>query len=530
MRSEAPDCSALPAVAVGRSARMPGFCIRLGLVALSNLLIYLALPGQPYPLLAMVCLVPLGLALHGASRQSAALLGFVFGFFGWLGSVAGLANAARGYLELSHLESTLYVASFCLYSALPYAGYAYLFAVFQWLRQPLGVVVCAASFTLILCLFPSPMPMSPEAALYPLVGFIQILDLGGRPLLLFVLAMINWSLVALLVRLYSGVRVGGLVMSIMMLIVVVMGYGEFRLTSYAGGSGDESGTSLAVASIQPNFAVSPQQPQTVEPNEPGNLEVLLAMSEQVLLANPDIELLVWPETPERIDCAVGAESRAHLRQLALRYHAAFIVSCAQPVPHQGDYNASMLVSREGVVSTYNKQILFPFAEFLPGESALPILRKILPGAANYIPGQDSVLFEVPAAMTAFSSICYEVLFSHQVWKFVKQGGELLVNPANDVWFGDSRIADFMVAAAVFRAVEFRVPVLRVSNSGDSLLVRRSGYVEPESLMPNNERGFRVSRIANIPSHHHGFYPARLFTGLLVLVWLLDLVARFLRKR
>jgi apolipoprotein N-acyltransferase len=506
---------------------LPGPWSRLALVLLSVVLTLLALPGQPYPLLAFVSLMPLGLALHGASRGSGALLGFTFGLLGWLGSLGGLATAAQAYLQLSPLAAALYVAAFCAYSALPYALFAYLYGVFQWLRRPFGTVLTAAFFSLLVCLFPSPMPMSPEAALYPLLGFIQILDLGGRPLLLFVLALVNWSLAGLLLRYLSGVRFTGIAVSLAIVVALVLGYGHVRLSSLAVDGNTGAQGKLTVATLQPDLPLLHDVDRD-DASEPGNLDVLMAMSQQVLITHPSVSLIVWPETPERIDCGAGAASRDELLDLARRHGTSIIVSCAEGVPHRGDYNTSMLVSPDGQIITYHKQILFPFAEFLPGESSLPVLRSLLPEAANYLGGEADVLMPLPADVRAFSAICYEVLFSAHVWKFVQRGGAVLVNPVNDAWFGNSRIAHFMVAAAVFRAVEFRLPVVRVSNSSDSLVVGRSGRIAAASRIPAGQSSFRVNTIADIGGKTPGYFPARIVGAVLGLICLAGLIAS-LRK-
>jgi apolipoprotein N-acyltransferase len=68
-------------------------------------------------------------------------------------------------------------------------------------------------------------------------------------------------------------------------------------------------------------------------------------------------------------------------------------------------------------------------------------------------------------------------------QFISRGGAILITPANDAWFGNSRIPDFEVATSVFQAVQFRVPVVRVSNSGNSLAISASGEILAGSRTP-----------------------------------------------
>lgn len=496
---------------------------------LSNLLVYLALPGGPWPLVCLICIVPLGLALHGASPRSACFLCLGFGLVAWLGSLGGLATAASGYLQLSRFESILYILVFCIYCSLPYGIFGYLHGVFQCLRQPFGVVVTSACFTLLLCLFPNPMPMSIESALYPQLPFIQVLELGGRPLLLFALALINWSVVALALQLLAKrnpVLVIALLVSVPSAMLI---YGQLRLANYQeGGANMNRQHSLSVALLQPNFTL-PHLVADADEQPANPFDIMLEMSEQVLQANPGLELVLWPEIPERIDCAPGASSRNDLKQMAQHYAAGFLISCVQAASAEGEYNSAMMVSNTGDISTYHKQIRFPFAEFLPGESTFPWLRRLLPAVSHYLPGERIVLFDVPGEVKAFSAICYEILFSDHIWKFVAQGGEVLVNPVNDAWFGESRIRDFMVAASVFQAIQFRIPVLRVSNSGHSLFVRSSGSVSPQQVTADGQRAVLVVKLTTVAGDSPRFYPAQLCTLLLFAIWSLDLISRLRRR-
>ena len=92
----------------------------------------------------------------------------------------------------------------------------------------------------------------------------------------------------------------------------------------------------------------------------------------------------------------------------------------------------------GETASYRKQKLFPFAEYLPGEERFPMMRRLLPGAATYVAGEQTVLFRLASPHRAIAAICYEILFSGHVGKFVRAGGNLVISPANDGWFGDSR--------------------------------------------------------------------------------------------
>ncbi len=150
------------------------------------------------------------------------------------------------------------------------------------------------------------MLMSIESALYPQLPFIQVLELGGRPLLLFALALINWSVVALALQLLAKRNPVVSVPSAMRI------YGQLRLASYQEGEANMTPQhSLFVALLQPNLTL-PQLMADTDEQPATPFDIMLEMLEQVLQANPGLDLVLWPETAESIDCAPGTSSRNDL--------------------------------------------------------------------------------------------------------------------------------------------------------------------------------------------------------------------------
>ena len=55
-----------------------------------------------------------------------------------------------------------------------------------------------------------------------------------------------------------------------------------------------------------------------------------------------------------------------------------------------------------------------------------------------------------------------------------RGGDVIVNPVDDGWFGRSRLGALHLALALYQAVAFRTPLAFVSNEGPSLLADATG--------------------------------------------------------
>ena len=82
-------------------------------------------------------------------------------------------------------------------------------------------------------------------------------------------------------------------------------------------------------------------------------------------------------------------------------------------------------------------------------------------------------------------------------KFVKGGGQLILNITNDGWFKNSEAAAQHFANAKFRSIEFRRPTIRSANTGVSAVINSHGTVLDQKTMKRrillNDSGSHLSR-------------------------------------
>ena len=72
-------------------------------------------------------------------------------------------------------------------------------------------------------------------------------------------------------------------------------------------------------------------------------------------------------------------------------------------------------------------------------------------------------------------ICYEIAFPNYVAKKSKKA-DIILNLTNDGWFGISSGPYQHLVASRFRAVENKIPVIRVSNSGITAYIDEYGRI------------------------------------------------------
>ena len=495
---------------------------RVFLTLLSSSFCLFSLPGNPFPLLAVICFVPLGVALHGASRKTAMLYGFMFGFIGWLGSTYGLAVGFSSYVKLNPVEVFLYMLAFCFYLAIPYGLFGLLYGIFQWMDSPLGPLKTSACLTILISILPSPIPIAPAHSLYVFPLYTQILDIGGESLLLFILLLVNWLLVDFILRLRNRKSLKPNLIALTLITASITSYGYFRLDQHRRNESKGDRTQvMTVAGIQPNIPLPEQQPFSAD-RTGLILSTLLHMSEQALSKNTNVDLIVWPEIPGKVDCERNSGFNRRLLTFARYHRTPLLVNCEQSGTDGGKYNTALLIVPDGTIASYHKQRLFPFAEYLPGEHAFPVLRKIMPGVSRYQSGQDTVVFRVKRKGFVFVPICYEILFAGHIGIFIKKGGNLLVNPTNDAWFGSSRIPDFLIAACVYQSIQYRIPAVRISNSGNSLFIKSSGEWVAGTKTAAFAKAITVASVY-LPANRSPYtYLGDIFLYLLILIWSISL--------
>jgi apolipoprotein N-acyltransferase len=153
------------------------------------------------------------------------------------------------------------------------------------------------------------------------------------------------------------------------------------------------------------------------------------------------------------------------------------------------YNSLVMVRPDkDRFETYRKQHLVLFGETIPLRETIPFMDDIFEKVAGVEfganfgrgVGSDPMMVPVPATgeeVAVIPSICFEDTVGRHPRKFIKNGGQVIVNVTNDGWFKESGAAAQHFANARFRCIELRRPMVRCSNTGVTAVVNHLGGVE-----------------------------------------------------
>ncbi|WP_341211356.1 apolipoprotein N-acyltransferase [uncultured Limimaricola sp.] len=192
------------------------------------------------------------------------------------------------------------------------------------------------------------------------------------------------------------------------------------------------------------------------------------------------DLVVWPETalPWLLD-----QSDDALTQGVEAARGAVLALGIQRREAARYYNSAIVVDASGkIASLYDKTHLVPFGEYIPfGEVAarFGIHGLAASEGGGYTPGPGLHPVSVPGIGLALPLICYEGIFAGEINAAAATGAlrpRLMLLMTNDAWFGTVSGPYQHFAQARLRAIEQRMPMARVANTGVSGMIDAMGRV------------------------------------------------------
>lgn len=209
---------------------------------------------------------------------------------------------------------------------------------------------------------------------------------------------------------------------------------------------------------------------------------------------PDV--VVWPENAfpgfiadVKLDFGMGPLLRDFLRTRKVNLiTGGFGMNAAGQVT-----NGLFALSSEGtwLAPAYEKRILLPFGEYVPGGDYFPRLKAWLPDVRDYGAGNGPVVLHVGGTALG-AQICYEGLFDFIARDLANAGSQLMVNITNDSWYGAwlEPWQHFYITMA--KAIETRRPLIRDTNTGVSSVILADGSLLEQS--PMNAEWFHLYEV------------------------------------
>jgi apolipoprotein N-acyltransferase len=264
-----------------------------------------------------------------------------------------------------------------------------------------------------------------------------------------------------------------------LLILIIISSGIW-VWGWATSFQEKAGKKISVAVVQGNI------PQKIKWDRDYR-ELIISRHETLTrqAAQTEPDLIIWPETSTPGLILKNFFLYNRVASLARESRSNFIIGSSEYPKYNRDASKGRLISNSAIFILPNGRIkgqylkirLLPFGEYTPLQKYITWPEFILPAnkfSSNF-PGKEFALF--PVGMGKVSTlICWEIMFPELSRQAVARGANLLVNLANEAWFGKTDFPYLMLSNAVFRAVENRVNLVRAANTGISCFIDPYGRV------------------------------------------------------
>lgn len=205
-----------------------------------------------------------------------------------------------------------------------------------------------------------------------------------------------------------------------------------------------------------------------------------------------IDLIIWPETafPHMMNSQKLKSSPSEIpdiiKDITSTMNAELFIGGYDENPQaanyyfEREYNTAFHFAANGSLkNVYHKQILIPFGEGLPFGPFNQFLSQYITNISYFAKGQTNTLFTSSKGAHFMAAICYEVLFSSFFRDYLnsipqEKRPQFIINLTNDSWYGDTAEPLQHLFLAKWRALEFQMPILRMTNTGITSVIYPNG--------------------------------------------------------
>jgi len=205
---------------------------------------------------------------------------------------------------------------------------------------------------------------------------------------------------------------------------------------------------------------------------------------------------VWPETVLNSSDTNNMEIITGISSL-LKPDQIFITGATRSDSKNNVYNSIFTADKNGLNYIYDKRILFPFTETsLSGFSS----GKFMDSPSIFSRGKNKPVSNYNLTTLGFT-ICFESIYPDYIRKIKNLGAVILINVANDSWFGNTYEPYMHLYSSIARSIENRLYVIRSSNSGISAIISPTGEMISSIGLNTRDKTLATVNSIAIPSFY-----------------------------
>ncbi len=204
----------------------------------------------------------------------------------------------------------------------------------------------------------------------------------------------------------------------------------------------------------------------------------------------DYDLIIWPENSVDVDPFKNSEVRASLSSLNKETGRPIVIGAVLSSDRQIE-NASILWDN-GSLSTYIKQHLTPFGEYIPLRNIAQKISPFVDDVQDFTSGTQDVVHKIGSALVG-PIICFELIDDSYIRR-VSRNSNLLVVQTNNATFGTSAQSRQQLSISRIRAIENHRDLVSVSTTGISAVVDSQGNIVKSTMSNQPDHLFANSKL------------------------------------
>ncbi|MGB0588560.1 MAG: apolipoprotein N-acyltransferase [Myxococcota bacterium] len=467
------------------------------------IIVILAYPTVGWALLMPVAWAPLLIAARTLTGRQRLIAGWAMGFVALAVLFRWIAFSLQELSGLPPAVGWTAVALFALWHGLWYG-------LFLWIAEPvrcagealrpgLGLLAVPSAFAAVEWVCPTLFNLALGSALWELPPVSAVAALAGGQGLSFVCVACS----ALVAEAWcsrgshdSTASLGRRLMPTGVVLLVLLGFG---VSWWGAHQVVEPRRVMKVGVLQINWTLEEKKRMTVKRRYAlisrleERLKEIPADTYDVLIASEGAYPLFWvvEEAPDpKVAGLVQAMGR--IKRAVKEGPKTDLIIGGLRRPAEGEMrNAAVHIKPDGTLGGYyDKQVLMPFGEKIPGQDWFPALKGSVPGVGIFDAGDRPCRFEAAGEVFA-CGICYEGLFPEHTRGDISDAS-VLINLTIDTWFGRSTAPWFHLMVHAHRAAENGVPMLRSALTGISAIIGEDG--SPDAHLGLDETGLLTAEV------------------------------------
>jgi apolipoprotein N-acyltransferase len=213
-------------------------------------------------------------------------------------------------------------------------------------------------------------------------------------------------------------------------------------------------------------------------------------TQKAIAQSKNYKVILWPENSVDVDPYLNKDVSNQLKSLYLQSGRPLIIGAV--LSHDSHIRNASILWRNSATSTYIKQHLTPFGEYIPLRSIAQYFSSYTNQVSDFSAGNTMVIHHIDNVGIG-PIICFELIDDAYINR-VSRNSELLLVQTNNATFGTSAQSLQQLSISRIRAIENHRDLISVSTTGVSAVIGADGRIIQKTQIARADYLFASSHL------------------------------------